>query len=63
MSWGSLLDQARRGEGPLKYAQAWWRAALRFCPLPRFIAGSCLLNEGFDSGLCRRSPRRCTESP
>ncbi len=48
MSWDSLLDRARRGEGPLKHARAWWRAALRFyLPLPRFIAGFLYAERGF----------------
>lgn len=48
MSWDTLLDQARQGKGPLKYARAWWRAALRFhLPLPRFIAGFLYAERGF----------------
>ena len=48
MSWDSLLDRARRGEGPLKHARTWWRGALRFhLPLPRFVAWLLYAERGF----------------
>lgn len=51
-TWDTLLDRARRGEGPLKHARAWWRAALRFhLPLPRVLAGLLYAERGLRQRL------------